>query len=151
MYSRGYRVTLCTCPARGNECGDAFEAQELGQAMLERGEVGLEVGYHGARPVHQIISMIKLIRTSMLSTKNSHSLPSPFGTCPACGDECGDALVAQELGQIVLERAAVGLEVDGARPVHQITSIIKWTRTSMLSIKNSRSVQPVRYQPSLWG
>jgi len=32
---------------------------------------------HGARPVHQIISMIKWVRTSRLSIKNSPSAPRP--------------------------------------------------------------------------
>ena len=34
---------------------------------------------HGARPVHQIISMIKRIRTSRLSIKNSLSRVEGFG------------------------------------------------------------------------
>jgi len=34
---------------------------------------------HGARPVHQILSMIKWIRTSMLSIKNSLSLAGVWG------------------------------------------------------------------------
>ena len=44
----------------------------------------------------------------------------------------------------------------GARPVHQIISMIKWIRTSRLSIKNSLSSLPptparLRSRPRVWG
>jgi len=35
----------------------------------------------------------------------------------------------------------VELSVDGARPVHLIITMIKWIRTSRLSIKNSLSLE----------
>jgi len=46
---------------------------------------------HGARPVHLIIAMIKWIRTSRLSIKNSL-----FGAC--VGAECGEVVEGNDWG-----------------------------------------------------
>ena len=76
---------------------------------------------HGTRPVHQIIWMIKWIRTSRLSIKNSVSLhlqPARKVAIRPPGKENSN--------------------FHGARPVHQIIWMMKWIRTSRLSMKNSR-------------
>ena len=103
---------------------------------------------HGARPVQLIISMIKWIRTSKLSIKNSLFLLQAermvglvrgvwslgFGVWDLRG--CGLGETRKVDVRLPGKRNS---NSHGARPVHLIITMIKWIRTSRLSTKNSFS------------
>ena len=66
--------------------GSAEERKELVRTKMETGQFDAS-NFHGARPVHLIITMIKWIRTSRLSIKNSLSAGECGGTEGVGADE----------------------------------------------------------------
>ena len=62
-------------PEKGSHVHSPTTVSDFGLRLSVSGPVfRVQINCHGARPVHQIISMIKWIRTSRLSTKNSLSV-----------------------------------------------------------------------------
>ena len=85
-------------PASGTMCRIDFFQQDLDRQIDVRLPGKGNSNSHGAGPVHQIISMIKWIRTSRLSIKNYLSLDRQHrGAAPVpvqylrwgCGQVCG--------------------------------------------------------------
>jgi len=82
---------LCTgqllATGHGCECCEMFQPEK--NRLFNREELPI---YHGARPVHLIITMIKWIRTSRLSIKNSLSLCTGQLLATGHGWECWEML-----------------------------------------------------------
>ena len=135
--------SLCASPFRTRKPAHPHHST-LRHAHPEKGNSNS----HGARPVHQIISLIKwrlTIKNSLslytgpartASTAQRHLQPDhlpPSEKSFKGGKELGSRKVDVRLP------GEVNSNSHGARPVHQIISLIKWIRVSRLSIKNSLS------------
>ena len=87
----------------------------------------------GARPVHLIITMKKWIRTSRLSRQERRPAP-PRRRAPPRPDTPLHTPSPDRKVDVRLPGKG-----NCARPVHLIITMIKWIRTSGLSLKNSLS------------
>jgi len=94
---------------------------------------------HGARPVHLIITMIKWIRTSRLILQELVvGVVRLRCTATLRNEQIPPAGRAKKVDVRLPEKG--NSNSHGARPVHLIVTMIKWIRTSRLSIQNSLSV-----------